>query len=175
MASTENPGIVVQWIAPEEIKPGDRLLDPNRNGFFCVADIRPFGEHGYEVRWKGDQEFFYLETGHTGVVLSLMVASTENPTGREAAEQIRSVCNEWVQDNGVGVTSDWLLSRLLPLADTLAAAPVPTAGRPEGSESRLHRTATDILAGVDDLMASPPDIGAAGRPLDDTRGRSSRP
>jgi hypothetical protein len=44
-------------------------------------------------------------------------------TEREA-EAIRKVCNEYVAENGACGSSDWLLSRLLPIADRLAVTDV---------------------------------------------------
>jgi hypothetical protein len=37
----------------------------------------------------------------------------------KVSEAIRNVCNEYVQANGACVTSDWWLSRLFPIADSL--------------------------------------------------------
>jgi hypothetical protein len=44
------------------------------------------------------------------------VTSDSSPT-----ERLRAICNEYVQANGVGASSDWLVSRLLPIADDLEA------------------------------------------------------
>jgi hypothetical protein len=62
--------------------------------------------------------------------------------------EVRKVCDEWVLDNGLGPTSDWHVTRLLPLAERIDEALACGSSTPEQPAAREGVTEDEVATAM---------------------------
>lgn len=89
----------------------------------CIdAELARSGAREAERGETVSHDFTEEAAFRAGRVFEAALAAREEPKATELGDAVRKVCNEWVQENGFGPTSDWHVTRLLPLADRIDAA-----------------------------------------------------
>lgn len=99
-------------------------------------------------------------------------AAREEPTPTGLGDAVREVCNEWVQANGVGVTSDWHVQRLLPLADRIDVA--LARDDTERPHETMEETATRMIADALGIAADSPSAMELGARVGAALGTSAK-